>query len=55
MPEIIRVKLVFTRATKRTYRFDADKDGQPVTSLYVQQSKFPAGPPTVITVIVTAD
>ncbi len=60
MPEIItariaRVCLVFTRATKRTYRFDADRDGQPVTSLYVQQTAFPSGPPKAVIVTVEAE
>lgn len=55
MPEVIRVRLVYTRETKRTYRFDADRDGQPITSLYVRQSAFPSGPPKAILVMVEAE
>ena len=54
MPDIIRVGLVLTRTTKRTHRFDADKEGQAVTTLYVQQTAFPAGPPDAIVVTVEA-
>ncbi len=54
MPEIIKVGLVFTRATKRTYRYDADEENPPVTTLYVQQTAFPGGPPHTITVTVEA-
>jgi len=57
MPEIIVVTLVFTRPTKRTYRYDADEtdeENPPVTTLYVQQTAFPGGPPQAISVTVVA-
>ncbi|KKK70864.1 hypothetical protein LCGC14_2919700 [marine sediment metagenome] len=57
MPEIITVTLVFTRPTKRTYRYDADETAEenpPVTTLYVQQTAFPGGPPHAISVTVMA-
>ena len=57
MPKI-EVRLVFTRATKRTYRFDADEtdeENPPVTTLYVQQTAFPGGPPERVTVTVEAE
>ncbi len=54
MPKI-EVRLVFSRATKWTYRFDADRDGQVVSSLYVRQVAFPSGPPRAITVTVEAE
>ena len=53
MPKI-EVRLTLTRATKRTYRFDADEGGY-ITSLYVQKTAFPLGPPEAITVTVEAD
>ena len=54
MPEIITVTLVFTRPTKRTYRYDADEEGQAISTLYVQQTAFPGGPPHAISVTVMA-
>ena len=41
--------LGFLRATKHTFRFDADDESAPIQSLYVQKSAFPDGnPPAVI-------
>ncbi len=54
MPKI-EVTLVFTRATKRTYRYDADEEGQAISTLYVQQTAFPGGPPHTIVVTVEAE
>jgi len=54
MPKI-EVRLVFTRATKRTYRFDDNMDGSPVSTIYVQQTAFPGGPPERVTVTVEAE
>ncbi|KKN19784.1 hypothetical protein LCGC14_0942330 [marine sediment metagenome] len=58
MPDEVKVGLVFTRSTKRTYRFDADEtdDENPlISTLYVQQSAFPMGPPHTIAVTVEAE
>ena len=58
MPEVIKVGLVLTRTTKRTYRFDADEtddENPPISTLYVQQTAFPMGPPHTIVVTVEAE
>ena len=53
-PKQIVAEMAFSKSTKGTHVFTDDKDGAPITTLYVKRHGFQGDPPSSITVTVEA-
>ena len=51
----IDVSLVLARVTKNTYRFEAEDEDAPISTLYVNQSAFTKEPSNGVSVTVTVN